>query len=696
MEQRISYLAKDYNDYRAEFLNLTRKYYPSMMNDFQDASVGSWFMDLIAAASDNLSSHIDKTFQETTIGSASEDVSVRNIARSQGLRVPGRKAAITEVRLSCELPVNGDYENGVNLQSPDWTYAPVVRKGTVVSSGQYKFEVMNDVNFAEQFNEEGVSNRTITPRRNSNGQIELYTVTKTAVALAGESKIYKKTLSASDIVPFMEVTLPDVDVMNVESIIFKDSTDYKSDPTLSEFMVDSEYSPADAARGLATPVWRYFEVDSLADQYRFGDVLDSDGRPVVEEFDTDYADGFNVSMVTYENEDGELVPCQVTADGTALTDAGGLIAESGSTRAHGRVASVVKGEWKPLRQKFITEFTDKNYLKIIFGSGYDTDIIPSGATTFGKFVMSRMMNNDALGVLPNAGWTMYVLYRAGGGAESNVAQGAITNFSYLNVEINGAEQTKISAVRESLRVTNTIPSLYGKDAPSVDEIKYLIKYNSGAQERCVTLKDYHARILRMPPRYGCPFRLGVTERNNKVVVSVLTTDYNGKLTTQLPTVVTENMENYLSEYRMINDYVEIRSGKIINLSFEVDVYVNRNYNAGDVVKSVIQSVQDYMDIENHQMGEDIYVSDLEKRISQLDGVINLIDLRVYNETGDGYSKTQSSLPRVVEAPCETSNVNWSSDQLDLSASDGILYADSDCMFEIKYPFKDIRVKVKTR
>lgn len=696
MEQKISYLAKDYHDYKNEFLNITKKYYPNMQSDFQDASIGSWFMDLIAAASDNLSSHIDKTFQETNIGSASEKSSILSLARSNGLKIPGRKASMTEVEFTCELPVNGDYDGGANLQSPDWTYAPIIKKGTVVSSGQYKFEVMEDVNFGEQYNSSGVSDRTIVPKRNSNGGIELYTIKKTTIVLSGESKIYKKVISSSDIVPFMEILLPDLNVMNVESIIFKDSTDYKTDPTINEFMVESEYTPVNSANGFKTPIWRYFEVDSLAEQYRFGAVLDSNGQPVVESINTSFGNGYNLNKVMFEDNTHTLIPCEVNCNSNILTDSDGNIADSGHTFGFGSVSLITKGEWKPLRQKFITEFTDKNYLKIIFGAGYDTDTIPSGATTFGKFIMSRIMNNDALGVLPNPNWTMYVLYRVGGGAETNIAQGAINNISYLNLEISGQEQTKIATVKESITVVNTIPSISGKDAPSETEIKYLIKYNNSAQDRCVTVKDYYARVMQMPPKYGCPFRIGVIEQNNCITLFLLGVDYKGKLTTQLPQILTDNMENYLSEYRMVNDYVMIRSGKIINLRFEADVYVSKNYNASDVVKSVIETIQNYMDINNHQMGEDIYISNLEKEISQLDGVINLIDLRVYNETGDGYSKVQSTQPRVVEAPCETSNVNWSSDQLDLDASDGILYSDSDSMFEIKYPNRDIKIKVKTR
>lgn len=35
MEKTISYLARNYDDFKSEFQKYTRKYYPSMMNDFK-------------------------------------------------------------------------------------------------------------------------------------------------------------------------------------------------------------------------------------------------------------------------------------------------------------------------------------------------------------------------------------------------------------------------------------------------------------------------------------------------------------------------------------------------------------------------------------------------------------------------------------------------------------------------------------
>ena len=323
-----------------------------------------------------------------------------------------------------------------------------------------------------------------------------------------------------------------------------------------------------------------------------------------------------------------------------------------------------------------------------------------------------MINNDSLGILPKENWTMFVLYKVGGGAASNVAKGAINNIVYLNAEIgkcvrNDEDQKIINAVKNSLSVTNTIPSVSGKDMPSEDEIRNMIKYNNAAQERCVTLKDYECRILQMPSEYGTPFRVGAVEENNKVMIYVLGVDYLGHLSEILPSQLVKNIVNYLSFYKSLNDFVEIKSGRIINLSFEVDLYINKNYNKSDVVTNVINTITDYMDINNHQMGEDIFVGDLEKEISKVDGVINLIDLRVYNEYGDGYSQTKSSQEIYVPSECEYSamfggennedgDTISDKDRIDLSASDGILYTDNDSMLEIKYPEKDIRIRVKSR
>ena len=627
-------------------------------------------VDLVAAVSDDLSFHIDRSLQETNLDSAQTRGAIMDMARNNGFKVPGKKCAVCECEFSCEVPVNGSYNNNSALQNPNYDYAPIIKRGTLVTNGTTKFEVMQDINFKEQFNYEGVSDRIIKPKYDSNGNIEKYILKKLGLVVAGESKIFRKIIQESDIVPFMQITLQDSNAVSVESIICKDGTNFKTDPNINDFFISEEYVAANTANHLSTDTYRYFEVESLAEQYRFGDVTNSDGVPQGEE-------------VEWTEEDGTKVVSPF----------------------------IYKGEWKTLKQKFITEFTDNGMLKITFGSGYKTPNLENyeakGYDTL--YQISHMVNNDYLGKLPSVGQTMFVLYRVGGGASSNVATGAINSIVYSNIEITGdgtcstTDLQTIANVKNSITVKNTIPSLGGKDMPSTDEIRYLTMYNASAQDRCVTVKDYHARIMKIPPRYGCPFRVSVAEENNKVAIYTLFTDYKGHLTSQLPSVLAENIEDYLSEYKMINDYVEIKSGRVINLSFEVDIFVDKAKNSTDVVKNVIDTIRDYMDINKHQMGEDIFIGDLEKQIMMVEGVLSLIDLRVYNEYGSKYSSDQTSQDRVTTTSClygdadDDLSTNEDRFQIDLRNNDSMLFCDFDAMFEIKYPnATDIAVRVKQK
>jgi hypothetical protein len=542
--------------------------------------------------------------------------------------------------------------------TPNWSYAPLLKKGTKVSSGSEVFELMYDVDFQEQFNENGVSNRTIKPKRNSNGFITKYIISKTGIVSAGETKIYSKVIYSTDIVPFMNFIIPDTNVMNVESIIFKDGTKHYGTPTMSEFFYNGELNTGKNDCGKNNMLWRFFEVDYLSQQYRWGD-YQSNGETIAYEG---------------ENENGE------------------------------KEFYITKGAWIPLRQKFITEFTDKGYVKVTFGAGnaYNENEPSDKCPNDYKHLISHIINNDGLGVLPQKDTTMYVMYRTGGGETSNVAQGTITNITYLNASLRGKDNTIINNVKRSLTVTNDIPSISGRNMPSTDEIKYLIKYNNGAQNRCVTVKDYHDRIAKMPPRYGCPFRYGVIEENNKIMIYTLGLDSEGKLTDVLPEVLRQNIQNYLSEYRMINDFIEIKSGRIINLQFELDLYVDKNYNTSDVLTNVINKINNYMNIHKLQMGDDIFVGDIEKEVSKVDGVLNLIELRVYNVFGNRYSSTKTTQQIKTNDECITNNEendNGNTEDrecINLQASDKMLYTENDTMFEIKYPEDDIICRVKTR
>jgi hypothetical protein len=332
---------------------------------------------------------------------------------------------MAEMKLTVILPISNS--------EPNYSVAPIVKRGTRFSSSSQQFELLEDVDFASQFDENGVSNRTITPNVNTNGVATGYTVSKLAVVTAGETRVYRQVVRMNDVQPFMEILLPIENVMNVESIVVVDGTGSTMSPSYGIFY-------GSGCNGTT----RFYEVDNLAQNWCWSEVPGVNGKAEVYQY-----------------------------------------AYSGTP-----VYAVTKGEWKPVKHKFITEYTDKGYLKIIFGAGIDGDTanIGTGASSFAKWQMSKILNNQNLGVLPNPESTVYILYRVGGGKTSNVAKGAINRVSYLNADLRGGASG--DTIIKSLTVENTTPSVSGKDMPSEREMRYLIKSHNAAQERCVTIKDY--------------------------------------------------------------------------------------------------------------------------------------------------------------------------------------------------------------
>ena len=700
-ENNISYLNRNFDDYKQSIIDITKTYYPDVFASLSDASIGAWLIDILADVGDNLNYHIDRTVQETSLDSAKIFSSIQDMARTNGLRIPYKKAALVEIELSCTIPL---YEQGSagsgNLSDPDEKYCPYIKRGTQFSNGTTTFELTNDVDFKEQFNDDGISNRQIIPNRNTNGNIVSYTYKKLAIASACQTKVMKMVITNNDLKPFMEVLINDTNVIGVDSIIVKDGTNINTDPELNEYFVDEEeYKDK---KGM--PVVRFFEVDNLIDQYRFGYEVQktASGNPIGDTFMTS-GNNKDVKFHNYYNPIWEVSE-KIDAYEPDPENVGAYVEKSYPVRL------VARGKWKRLKHKFITEYTDGWKLKVIFGPGIENQYgeIPTNASEFTQYQMSRMMANDYMGVLPKNGTTMYILYKVGGGEISNIATDTLTNIIGLNVEIDGncdeEDQNvyayKIRSVKDSLKVTNTTPSYGGKNEPTTEEIRHMIKYNTSAQNRCVTVKDYQSKINEIPAKFGCPFRHSVIEENNKVVIYTLGLDYEGHLTNFLSETVAENIKEFLSNYKMINDFIEIKSGKIINLSFRVKVYIDKSYDKSDVVKNVIDLIYDYMDIRRHLMGEDIFIGDLQKEISKLDGVINLVYLKIFNNVGGEYSENVITQQFIDPTMCneygyDETNLNVDN-EIDLRQSDYMLFSEANSMFEIKYKNRDIVIEVMTR
>jgi hypothetical protein len=180
------------------------------------------------------------------------------------------------------------------------------------------------------------------------------------------------------------------------------------------------------------------------------------------------------------------------------------------------------GKWRETTKRFSKEFTDNGFCKITFGSGNsDQDQLTQYEQNSFINKIGDFINTTALVEIPKPNNTMYIRYRVGGGTKSNVGSNVITSLGLITMVLNGPNVTTNDRVRKSLRVNNPIPAFGGNGMPSVEQVRQMVKYNFASQNRAVTIKDYLVQVFKMPGKFGTPFRMGVTEDQNKVEIFLL-------------------------------------------------------------------------------------------------------------------------------------------------------------------------------
>ena len=159
----------------------------------------------------------------------------------------------------------------------------------------------------------------------------------------------------------------------------------------------------------------------------------------------------------------------------------------------------------------------------------------------------------------------------------------------------------------------------------------------------------------------------------------------GQLDNTSTSTLKENIATYLSDYRMLNDYIEITNARIVNIGFQIDLFIDKKMPQNQVMAEVIKIIRDYMDISKWQMGDNIYLSQMIEKISAVSGVLNIIDLRVYNKIGQGiYSDSKINQNLIDDI----------TGQIDL-LGENVIYGNPIGFFEIKFPEKDIKVRIKS-
>jgi hypothetical protein len=355
---------------------------------------------------------------------------------------------------------------------------------------------------------------------------------------------------------------------------------------------------------------------------------------------------------------------------------------------------------KQVSRRFATRFQSPTTLQIQFGAGTSNDTneeVTPNADNVGlglpfekdkltaAYSPQNFIFTDTYGIAPS-NTTLTVRYLTGGGATAHVSAGSLTTLSNSTVEfqVAGLVSNLADDVFNSLQVNNPLAASGGSDGDTNEEIRQNAISNFSTQLRSVTQNDYLVRALSMPPKYGVVSKAYIEQTKLNTLLPgeipstlslyVLSANAENNLTLA-GSALKQNLQTYLSQYRVIGDSLNIKDAFIVNIGVDFEITVRPNFNSNEVLRKCLIELQTYFNINNWQINEPIQISELFLLLDKVQGVQTVKNVFITNKVGEslGYSKYAYDIPGAT--------------------LNGVIYPSIDPMiFEVKYPTSDIKGK----
>ena len=587
----IKYLNKDFGSFRNDLINYAKSYFPETYNDFNESSPGMMFIEMASYVGDVLSYYVDDQLKESLLMHAEERANVVDLARALGYKTKPSIPSLVELSVYQIVPAK--YPGG-GLVSPDMRYAMEVAEGMSVTAGGSEFITQDKVDFkaSSSANPTEISVYQID---DTTGEPTYYLLKKEVSAMAG--KLETETFTFGQAKKFDKITLqPD----NVVAII-----DVK----------DSDLTK-----------WR--EVEYLAQDNIFEDVINKWGS--------------DPSMSAYNYDAPYILKLRRTA------------------------------------KRFTTHVKADNKTQLWFGAGISSQpdelIVPNPSNVgmglpYGNTTQNYMNGTTYVDVAFDPANTMFtrqygeaprdttltVKYIAGGGITSNVAARTVDTIieSSVFLDEDGLPSSTVQTVKDSLAVINLKPAVGGRSAETTDDIKYNALAHFASQNRAVTREDYIARVYAMPAKYGSVAKayldkdeqywiqtVGTHEIKNPLAINLYTLAYDdNKNYVPLTPLAKQNLQTYLSQYRMLTDAINIKNAHIINIGVDFSVVPRPGYQNKDVLLRCIKKLRCIFDPDNWSINEPIILPKIATELDKVEGVQTVKNLRVFNlfDKESGYS-----------------------------------------------------------
>ena len=354
---------------------------------------------------------------------------------------------------------------------------------------------------------------------------------------------------------------------------------------------------------------------------------------------------------------------------------------------------------KRVQRRFASRIISENQIQIQFGAGKtsdaDEEVTPNPNNVglglpFEKnkltaaYSPQNFIFTNTYGIAPSQ-TTLTVRYLTGGGATANVNSGQLTTLSNstVNFQNTGLTAGTAQTIFDSLAVNNLEAATGGSDGDSTEEIRQNSISQFQTQLRSVTSDDYLVRALSMPSRYGVVAKAYIEKTKlqnaqpgnipSTLDLYVLSQNANGNLT-NASTALKQNLQSYLSTYRVIGDSINIKNAFYVNFGVTFEITVRPNFNNNDVLRRCLAEVQTYFNLDKWQINEPIQKKEIFLLLDKVQGVQTVKKVEFENKVGGNYSQYAYDLNGAT--------------------LDDVIYPSIDPMiFEVRFPNTDIKGKV---
>jgi len=226
----IDYTHREFQSIKRDLLQISERYYPTIVQDFSEGSVAAMLMDAVAYVGDQLSFYLDYNVNETFLDTAYE---YRNIVRHGqilGYRSPGAGAAHGSITLYILIPAS---PTGLG---PDTRYYPLIKAGSTFASTQgVQYTLTESIDTADP------GNIVVVARTDSStGAPTHYAVKVTGTIMSGIART--KTYRVGNFQRYRTITLPSANISEIVSVYDGQGNVYYEVQNLSQDMIFKEIS----------------------------------------------------------------------------------------------------------------------------------------------------------------------------------------------------------------------------------------------------------------------------------------------------------------------------------------------------------------------------------------------------------------------------------------------------------------------